>query len=148
MKNKKIIFDDDIIKYMDQNNDLIINELQERDMVIDESNALQVAHDLINYDYEDIMQAIKDFEKKYNIESVYVHACFGLWYGKRQAHATFKSLIDAISRAMYDVNMLYFSRKGATLALDSYHHDGCNNYKFYYLKNGKKYAITYDKLFN
>lgn len=142
MNDKKIIiYSDDVCEYVQNYKSDICEYLKENDTPINDNNIFDEAQNNINAYYEDIKNTLSAYDNNNNYKSILVVACLGLWYGKRQAQKHFNSLYNAVLYCFEDINALYFERKNTTLTLSATHHDGTNIFKFYVIKNGKKYAI-------
>ena len=90
---------------------------------------------------EELQDIIHTFDLCIDYDAILCEASLGLWYGRREAKKTFKSLYLALTTCAYDDNEIFFINHNSTLNMRSIHHDGVNNYKFYKLINNKKYAI-------
>lgn len=141
----KIIFNDDVYAYIGNNKKEIIEYLQENNIEPQPNEIEDAAIMMLNDDSDLLNEMINNFDKL-DFDYILCVADLGLWYGRRQAQKRFNNLYDAIHACVYDSNMLYFKKNNSTLAMDSYHHDGCNKYKFYKVKNGVKKAITFNEL--
>ena len=94
-----------------------------------------------------LREDIANFDEFIPYEKILIVADLGLWYGRKQFTTTVASLYEAISKASEDYNTFYFKNKNATLSLKAIHHDGTNNFKFYKIIKGKKYAIKYNDIY-
>lgn len=144
---KRIIYNDNIIDVIDENKSLLIDSLKDNDAEPTETNIINEAQSMIDDDANNLRETIRNFDivNKYKILVV---ASLGLWYGCRAATKIFDSLECAIYPCLEDVNTIYFKKSNTTLTLDATHHDGNNNFKFYKVVKGKKYAITFKELTN
>lgn len=136
------IYNDDVCEYVNENEKYLIDTLKENDEAINNENIFKLAHSDIEKLFYDLMQAVNYYDNVFNDNKILCVANLGLWYGHVKTQRYFKTLKEALY--FEDVNALYFERKNSTLTLRACHHDGENIYKFYSVKNGKKYAINYD----
>lgn len=141
------IFSDDLLTYIDEYKNDIIETLKDYDVKINDENITTEAQNCINNDFEYLKEILIHFDNMEN-KKIYCHAVLGLWYGKRAAFKTFDNLYNAVLFCLADCNDLYFKRNNTTLTLEASHHDGANVFNFYTIEKGKKRAITYDNLYN
>ena len=141
-----VLFLDDTYAYIDIYRRDILEYLAEYDIDPMPDNIEDAALEMISADIETIKESIKNFDTKNNYK-IYVAASLGLWRGVVHGHAVYNNLYDAIFNQAQDINILYFKDKRSALTLDASHHDGTNNFKFYKVVNGKRYAIKYNDLF-
>ena len=139
---------DDVSEYVQQNENYIKDVLKEYETEPTPHNIDIEAQAQINDNIEDLRQAAESFDIVGGFDKIKVCAVLGLWYGNRTGSATFNTLSECITKYCEDQNTFYFKRKNTTLTLAASHHDGTNIFKFYYIKNGKKYAINYDIFIN
>lgn len=139
---------DDVCEYVQQNENYIKDVLKEYDIEPSLKNIDIEAQAQINDSIEELKQAAQNFDNVGGFDKIQVCAVLGLWYGKRTGAKTFNTLNECITRFCEDQNTYYFKRKNTALTLAATHHDGVNLFKFYYIKNGKKYAINYDIFMN
>lgn len=142
-ENKKIVvFTDDIYDYMQNNKNDILNYLSDNDIDATPDNIEDGASELLQCDYDYFTDLINNFDLG-TYDKILVIYSLGLWNGTRNGCAYCKTLSEAIQKASEDINEVYFNNKNSTLSMNACHHDGENNYKFYKIVNGKKYAIKY-----
>lgn len=141
-----ILYTDDAFKYVEDNKEFLIEELKNRDEDVTEDAIYEEAQRCIEDDAEYLRDIISSYDARSNNDGVYVEASLGLWYGRRAAHAEFKSLDEAFYRCTEDANTVYFKRSNSTMILEASHHDGVNVFKFYALRGGKKHAINFDDM--
>lgn len=139
---------DDVCEYVQENENYIKDVLKEYDIEPSLKNIDIEAQAQINDSIEELKQAAQNFDNVGGFDKIQVCAVLGLWYGKRTGAKTFNTLNECITRFCEDQNTFYFKRKNTTLTLAATHHDGVNLFKFYYIKNGKKYAINYNIFIN
>lgn len=142
-ENKKIVvFTDDIYDYMQNNKKYILEYLSNNDIDATPDNIEDGAHALIDFDFDYFTDLINNFDLS-AYDKILVVYSLGLWNGTRHGSAYCDTLAEAIQKSAYDINEVYFNNKKSTLSMNACHHDGENNYKFYKIVNGKKYAIKY-----
>ena len=143
----KTIYNDSISEYLENYNDDVLEFLKNNDIDPTPNNKEDAAQFLIDSAADDLYAAINYFDNVNKYDSIKVIANFGLWYGRRKANATFKTLKEAFYKCVADNNKVYFKKANTTLLLKAYHHDGCNCFAFYKVVNNKKYAIKLNDLF-
>ena len=141
-----ILYNNNVYDYIKLYNDYILEYLKESDQDATPNNKEDAAIDLIQYDYESLIENIKNFDKN-NDCKIYVSASLGLWYGRVAGYRVFNNLYDAVTSVLQDNNIIYYDNEKNTLKASCGHHDGINDFKFYMIKNNKKYAIKYNKLY-
>lgn len=139
---------DSVSEYVQQNKNYIKDVLKEYEIEPSLKNIDIEAQAQINDSIEELKQAAHNFDIVGGFDKIQVCAVLGLWYGKRTGVKTFNTLSECITKCCEDQNTFYFKRKNATLTLAASHHDGVNLFKFYYIKNGKRYAINYNIFIN
>lgn len=139
---------DDVSEYVQDNKQFLIETLQDDDKEANNKNIDSLALEMIEQDTTELKQAARSFDAVGGFDKIQVCAVLGLWYGKRTGSKTFNTLSECITRFCEDQNTFYFKRKNTTLTLAASHHDGVNLFKFYYIKNGKRYAINYNIFMN
>lgn len=137
------IYNDDLYDFIDNNKSDLISAIKDDDGTPDNATIINYASDWIAADYDYLCDDVSRFDEITQAQKIYIDASLGLWYGRRKASATFKTLYEAIRKCFLDSNKLYFKNKNTTLTLEASHHDGVNVYKFYKIIKGKKYAIKY-----
>lgn len=142
------LYTDSVCDYVQDNRQALVEELKENEQEPNEKNIDELAQELIDDDGEQLRQAAKYFDNVGAFDSIEVRGVLGLWYGKRTGSATFKTLSECLFKFCEDLNTFYFKRKNTTLTLAATHHDGTNVFSFYYVKNGKRYAINYNLFMN
>lgn len=142
------LYTDDTSEYVQDNSKYIKECLQENGTEINNKNIDSFALEMIEQDTTELKQAAQHFDAVGGFEKIQVCAVLGLWYGKRTGVKCFNTLSECITRFCEDQNTFYFKRKNTTLTLAATHHDGVNLFKFYYIKNGKRYAINYNIFIN
>ena len=146
-KNKNIIiFNDDVADMIEKNKDIIIDNLNDYEMKICDANIYSEAHNMIDEDAAELLTVLDRFDNNIKYDYILCVAVLGLWYGRRNAIAKFKTLKEAMQKCFYDINKIYFKNKNTSLQLESVHHDGVNHYKFYKVVNNKKYAIKLNEV--
>lgn len=143
-----IIYSDDLNEYIENNNDVIIDYLNDNELSVNYTNKAEAAASLIDEDWLELADAIKRFDNKIKYNKIYVEASLGLWYGRIKAHGSFTSLFNAVYKCCEDSNTFYFKNNNTTLQLDAIHHDGGNCFKFYKVVNGRKHAIKINEFWN
>ena len=146
MKNKNIIFNDDIQNLIDNDKNIIIDYLNDYDININDVNIRSAADDIIKNEYDDLVAALNAYDKKTKYNYIFVDGDLGLWYGRRHATRNFKTLKDAIMFCFEDQNIVFYEKRNTTISLQAVHHDGCNIFKYYKVVNGKKRAIRFHDL--
>lgn len=147
MKKEKVIYNDSLYDYIENNKSDIIEFLNEEG-VDPTPNAIEdAAANMIDDDALYLADLIKNFDKKIKYKKIVVVGVLGLWYGKRAVKAKFNDLHHAFYKCIEDTNKAYFIAN-STLQLDAIHHDGINKFKFYKVVNGKQYAIKFDEFMN
>lgn len=141
-----IIYTDDAFKYVEDNKEFLIEELQNKDADVTDDALYEEAYRCIEDDGEYLKDILTSYDRRSNNDGVCVEASLGLWYGRRAATARFNSLNDAFYRCIEDYNTVFFKRVNSTMTLKAAHHDGVNVFKFYALRGGKKYAITFNDM--
>lgn len=144
--NLRVLFMDDINAYIDLYKSDIIEFLNNNDMDLTPCNIEDGASELISADYEYFMDSVLHFDLS-NYDYILIDIKLGLWSGERVFKAKTKTLKEAITKALQDINIIYI-KNNSTLQLSASHHDGENNFKFYKVIHGKKYAIKYNDIFN
>jgi len=144
-KENKIIkvYSDDIYNYIDLRRADILEYLNENDIDATPDNIEDCAYMFIDDDKQYLYECIAHFDKHAKYNKILVAFSLGLWNGTRNGRAYCKTLSEAIHKASEDINEIYFNNKNSALSMNACHHDGENNYKFYKIVNGKKYAIKY-----
>ena len=148
-RGKKImltIYNDDIYNYIDENIEMIRGYLIDNGRDPQPNEIEDAVYELLNDDWAELRQSFINYDKNNEYDYILCAGVLGLWYGKRKAAARFNSLYDATVSCMYDSNIFYVKNKNAALSLKAYHHDGINNFKFYKVIKGKKYAIKYNDI--
>lgn len=145
----KIIYNDDIYSYVNNFKKDLIDILNDNGIEITPNTIEDAAIQNINDELNDILYTCEIFDNKKDFDYILVCGCLGLWCGEKIIKVKLTSLKNAIQKCIcYDSNMIYFTAKNSTINIDSYHHDGVNHFKLYAVKNGKKTAIAYDKIYN
>ena len=139
---------DDVSEYVQENEKYIKDVLKEYEIEPSLKNIDIEAQAQINDNIEELKQAAHSFDIVGGFDKIQVCAVLGLWYGKRTGVKTFNTLSECITRFCEDQNTYFFKRKNTTLTLAATHHDGTNIFSFYYIKNGKRYAINYNIFIN
>ena len=142
------LYTDSLCEYVQDNMQFLTETLQDDDKEVNNKNIDDLALSMIEEDTTDLKQAAHSFDVVGGFDSIEVCAVLGLWYGKRTGVKRFKTLSECITQFCEDQNTYYFKRKNTTLTLAAAHHDGVNLFKFYYIKNGKRYAINYNIFIN
>lgn len=142
------IYDDSVSEYVQNNEAYIIECLKDNDIEPSLKNIDNFALNCIEDDLTQLKQAAQYFDNVGNYDNIVIEAVLGLWNGKKYGTKQFKTLASCFLQYREELNTFYFKRKNSTLTLAAYHHDGTNIFKFYYVKNGKKYAINYDVFMN
>ena len=140
MKNY-IIYNDDPAAYIDDNKQLIIESLKDNELLINDNNILNEAINILSDEYFVFCDCLKEYDNKNKYDYILCFASLGLGYGKRQGKKTFADLKSAIFYCFEDYNKVYFDKSNTTIKAAAIHHDGVNNFTFYKVVNGKKYAI-------
>ena len=143
----KILFNNDLYAYVANNRDELKNCLIENGIDPQPNDIEDAAAQCLDDEYNDLVSCLKEYDNKSNYDYILVCGSLGLWRGRRQVKAKIKSLYDAFTKCCgYDSYMLYFDKVNNTLQIKCYHHDGCNEYKIYSVKNNKKTAIKLNDL--
>lgn len=135
---RNIIYNDDLSEYIKQNN-VYFDDIASDDV-------LTQAYADINAIFDDLKNALLQYDNSATYEKIYCVASFGLWYGRKNGSKYFNNLYDALLSCLADGNIIYFKKSNTTLMLEAFHHDGKNIFKYYKVINGKKRAIVYDDL--
>ena len=144
-----VIYNDDLYSFIEQYKKDIIEDLKNNDEIINDENIEKYARSIIDDDFYSVKSALNTIDNLNNGNvKILCVASLGLWYGRREGKKIFNSLSDAVFSLTEDYNTIYFKTKKSTLSLEAIHHDGTNNFKFYELRGGKKYAINYDSVAN
>ena len=137
------IYNDDAVKYTDENKEDLKEYLNEQGIEINDTNLIYQASNEIQSNYEDIKNMVALFDSHKNYDKILVVASLGLWYGRRTGSKKIDTLQAGLFSLFEDVNAIYFKNKNSALTLRATHHDGENFFRFYKVVNGKKYAIKY-----
>ena len=144
-KNLKIMYMDDIYTYQKLYKKDILEYLEEEGIDPHPNNIEDAAQQMIQDDYDYFIESVMRFDLS-NYDKILISVNLGLWNGRKSFIAYEKNLHDAIKKAFADINICYFKNKNSTLNIDASHHDGVNYFKFYVIRNNKKYAIKIDDL--
>ena len=136
------LFYDDVNEYIDDFKEDIIETLKEDGIEATEDAIYEEAQHNIDWALEDFKNGLRFFDNITDYDSILIEATLGLWNRTVTGKATANKLYDAVFAYVEDYNLFYFKDKRSTLTLKATHHDGDNYFKFYKVKNGKKYAIT------
>lgn len=141
------IYSDDLCEYIDNYKSDILSTLKDYDIEPTEKNIITEAQSCIDSDFEYLKDILIHFDA---VECKKIFACgvLGLWNSKPHVKKVFDSLYSAVMYCLQEVNEIYFKKSNTTMQLSAAHHDGTNNFKFYKLIHGKKYAIKYDDIYN
>ena len=140
---KKILFNDDLYAYIENNKKEITEFLKDCGINPTAAEIENEAADQLSDEKCEFLTALKNFDNMNKYDYILVCGSLGLWYGDKIIKAKIASLYNAVIKcACYDTNIIFHTSKKNTLEIESYHHDGVNCFKLYKVVNGKKYAIT------
>lgn len=143
----KIIYNSDLYAYIENNKKFLIKCLEDNEEKINDQNIENIADDYLTDEYFNLLSCLKEYENKNNFDYLLIDGVLGLWYGKRKVKAQFNNFEEVLNTCCcHDSYMIYFDSVKNTMKIDSYHHDGCNSFKIYVVKNNKKYAIKLNDL--
>lgn len=126
---KRVIFNDNVCDYLEACKSDIIDNLESNGEEVNDNTIYEEAQRLINFDCEDLKEALKIYDKQHNRRVLGI-ASLGLWNGRFKGGKILDNLSSALN-ACEDTNTLYCERKNGTLKLKAIHHDGTNYFSFY-----------------